>query len=171
MIADDYLAAIEARADAATPGPWFLAYCGIQSQPKLRTYDEFWSEERMADGHSYEHRVGHVCEACGPRFIDAGAGRLQVWDCVHAGEALDAEPTVAYVRASYGDTPTGQRIADGNFIDAARQDVPALVGALRAVLALVAEREKVVGGQSHVARVYTDDVRAAITAALAEVAE
>ena len=126
---------IAARADAATEGPWdYNGYAAILSTPKILTEDEWWSEERLNDGHSYDHRVGQTCEACGPRFTEPlgpSGNQYQIWDCARAGEALDQEALVCGVPASYGDTATGQRVKDAEFIAHAREDVPALVAALR----------------------------------------
>jgi hypothetical protein len=75
---------IRERADKATEGPWHFAYCGIYSEPKIRT------------------------------------------------ETPDGEAQVASVAPSYGDTATGQRVVDAEFIAAARSDVPYLLDALDA---------------------------------------
>jgi hypothetical protein len=125
------LARLEA---AATVGEWFFdGYCRVQSGPKIKLHDEWWTEERFADGHTYEHHAGNVCPSCGPRFMDVGGKPAQVWDCALAGEALDVEPTVCHVTPSYGDTARGQRAADAEFIAAIRNAAPRLIAALEAV--------------------------------------
>lgn len=129
---------IRQRAAAASPAPWFYnSYANVHSGPKARTEDDWW-EPRLEDGHSYGHRAGQVCEACGPRFIDVGGRQVQTWDCARSGEALDADSLVCSVPPSYGDTATGQRKADAEFIAAAPEDIAFL---LALVDSLTAERD------------------------------
>lgn len=118
-------------ATRATPGPWHFAYCGIYADAKVQTEEDWWTEERMNDGHTYDHRAGEACPACGPRtFQHTDGTTIQAWDCALAGDALDQEALIARVRPSYGDTATGRRRADAEFIAACPPDV---------ILALVAE--------------------------------
>jgi hypothetical protein len=129
------LEAITARAEKATEGPWFFTgYCAVQSTAGVQRHEDFWTDERLEDEHTYEHRVGQVCIGCGER---RNAWGEQVWDCALAGEADDAEPTIATLKPSYGDTATGQRVLDAEFIAAARTDVPELVAEIERLRAIV----------------------------------
>ena len=135
--AREWLDAAQARSDAATEGPWFYnGYAGIFSKPQAAIDEAWWTEERLNDGHTYDHRVGQTCPSCGERWMDVGGERLRVWDCQRSGDALDVDCHVASVPASYGDTATGVRIVNAQFIADARTDVPAMVAALRAVVDL-----------------------------------
>jgi hypothetical protein len=133
---------IQQRVDAATAGPWFLSYSTVASEPKIAEHDAFWTDERMDDGHSYERY--EQCDACGG-------------SCKHAMEAIDAHFAVASVQPSFGDTPTGQRLNDGKFIAAAREDVPWLlaeVERLRGELQEIAEP----GGSTVIQKFHQDHV-------------
>jgi hypothetical protein len=132
--------AIRARADAATPGPWFYngySWVGRQDTGDASdglTFDE-WADT-IEEGHSAE-RYG-ACEACG---TDRPSG------CVHAGEWVRRETTVAGVPATYGDTATGLHAADADFIAEARTDVPALLDALDTALATIARLNAQLAGR------------------------
>ena len=97
------LAALEALATAATPGPWFFAYTGICSKPLSRAYDA--AEQLIpADAPDDDPRWGAL-----------------------------PEPVIATVKPSYGDTVTGRRVADAEHIAAFSPDVVlALIAAARA---------------------------------------
>ena len=150
-LSDTDLAAMKERAGKATEGPWFFTYCAVQSAPKITKDDEFWSEERCNDGHTYDHRVGEICPACGERpaiYSDNAKPELRgqrfgtIWDCALAPLADDIDPTVCTVKPSYGDTATGQRVLDGQFIAHARTDVPALLAEVEALRAELREEQE-----------------------------
>lgn len=94
---DEELEAARALVDAATPGPWFFGYSRVCSRPLSREYDRI--------------------EQTFPDDIDDEDPR---WESL-------PDPDVCYVTPSYGDTATGQRVADAEFIAAARTLVPALL--------------------------------------------
>jgi hypothetical protein len=113
----------------ATPGPWFYnSYNGVYSEPKCAEHEEFWTDARDADGHSYDHRPGQVCEACGPRyFTHADGKRGQYWDCERSKDALAVEPRVCSVPPTMGDTALGRQASDAKLIVAAVNGLPALI--------------------------------------------
>lgn len=131
------LEALSALVEKASPGPWFYdSYSTVFSSPKVQATEDFWTDERLGDGHTYDHRAGQICPACGERPAIHGDNALPefrgkrfgtYWDCARSEEAMDAESAVAHVNASYGDTATGQRIADAQFIAAARNVIPELI--------------------------------------------
>lgn len=104
------LAEIRARADAATQGPWHFAYTSIWGDGRVAR-EEAWLDSLDA-AHTLDR---NPCEHC-----DGGP-------CAYRGKALDMDPVVARVQPSYGDTATGQRVLDAEFIAAARQDIPDLL--------------------------------------------
>lgn len=111
------LAAIKARADAATEGPWFYnSYSGIFTAHRLLEFDD-WMDPLVDGGHTLER--GGTCPAC-----------TSAKGCAIAREVYDREPIVAHVPAWAGDTAVGRRCADAEFIAAARTDVPALLAAV-----------------------------------------
>lgn len=117
------LDALRVLSEAATPGPWFYTgYSAIHSKPMLKVDDEFWTDERMADGHTYDHRVGQTCPECGERpAINEKTGERfgTYWDCARHKDAHDVDPVVSWVPAQYGDTATGKHAIDAEFIAAA----------------------------------------------------
>lgn len=131
------LEALLALVEKASPAPWFYdSYSTVFSAPKVQVTEDFWTDERLSDGHTYDHRAGQVCPACGERpayYGETSRPELRgqrfgtYWDCARSEEAMDAESAVAHVNASYGDTATGQRIADAQFIAAARSAMPKLI--------------------------------------------
>ena len=104
------LAEIRARAYAATMGPWYFAYTSIWGEGRVAR-EEAWLDSLDA-AHTLDR---NPCEHCsgGP--------------CAYRAKALDMDPVVARVQPSYGDTATGQRVLDAEFIAHARQDVPDLL--------------------------------------------
>lgn len=104
------LAEIRARADAATQGPWYFAYTSIWGEGRVAR-EEAWLDSLDA-AHTLDR---NPCEHC-----DGGP-------CTYRAKALDMDPIVARVQPSYGDTATGQRVLDAEFIAHARADVPDLL--------------------------------------------
>lgn len=127
------LEALEKLCEEATPGPWvFNGYSALIAAEKVVAEEAFW-DERIPDSHTYEAHVGETCPACGdrPALLPDGTRHGTYWGCAKAGEAIDADSTVATVRPSYGDTATGQRIHDAEFIAAARSALPTLIARVR----------------------------------------
>ena len=87
-ITNEQLAAIEAAAKTATPGPWLFAYNKVWSEPRVREYDRL-EEAIPADAPEDDPR----------------------WDAL-------PETIVATVPPRAGDTPTEQGERDGEFIAA-----------------------------------------------------
>jgi hypothetical protein len=121
------LDAIKARVDAATPGEWFFAYNKIFAGGKVSA-EEAWIEALGSDDHTLDQ---HPREPC-------GGGK-----CNLRSKALDMDPVVARVEPSYGDTATGQRVLDAEFIAHAREDVPALIAEVERLRAEVARASDV----------------------------
>lgn len=126
-------AAIQARLEAATPGPWFHnGYSWIGSEPLIKTYDA-WIDPLVDADHTLD-RTGD-CRPCG-KWRDpatchnwpAGHG------CRHHSEDYDRDPVVAHVPSHHGDTAIGRHAADMEFIAHAPDDI-------RALLARIAELE------------------------------
>lgn len=110
------LDAVEARAIAATDGPWFYdSYSGVFSAPKVALYDP-WLDTVDAS-HTME-RHGR-CDACGQD------------GCRLFSDEYRRNPLVAHVPAHHGDTAIGARAADAKFIAAARTDVPKMAAEIR----------------------------------------
>ncbi|OKI47273.1 hypothetical protein [Micromonospora sp. CB01531] len=104
--------AIRKLAAAATEGPWFYnSYSAVLAGPKVQPHEE-WLD--TTGEHSLE-RHGN-CEACGPDRRG----------CLLFSEDYKRDPIVAHVPAHHGDTAVGERVADAEFIAAARTVVPAL---------------------------------------------
>lgn len=96
------LEAIEARANAATPGPWFWnSYAKVSAAPLVQAEEDWPIDEATEEV--------------------ADFGRFYV----------EAMATVAWVPPRMGDTATGRHAADADLIAHAREDIPALVAALR----------------------------------------
>lgn len=101
-ITNEQLAAIEAAAKTATPGPWFFAYNKVWSEPRVREYDRL-EEAIPADAPEDDPR----------------------WDAL-------PETIVATVPPRAGDTPTEQGERAGEFIASLWPErVLALVARLR----------------------------------------
>lgn len=142
MLTDEELAAIRARADAASDGPWFYnGYSAVFSSPKTRPYDAWF--DTIPEGHTVE-RYGD-CPVCGEWQVypcgvapSPGVGH----GCKFFTEDYRRDPLVAKVPSHHGDTAVEKRAADAEFIAAARADVPALcaeVDRLTAELARLAD--------------------------------
>jgi hypothetical protein len=100
------LDAIEARAAAATPGPW-----------------HYNSYSAVYGSHADYDRLEKEWEAAGEPPADKGT---EWWDRFY-----DADPDVAHVPAHHGDTAVRRRKKDAEFIAHARSDVPRLVAEIR----------------------------------------
>lgn len=111
---------IRERAEAASPSPWYYnGYSAVFSGPMVQVSDDFWSDERLDDGHSYDHRAGQICPACGERPAIGNDGKRfgTYWDCEFHKEAYDADSLVAGVPAQYGDTATGRHQKDAVHVE------------------------------------------------------
>lgn len=136
MLTADQLAEIEKRAEATSPAPWvYNSYNGIFSGPMVQAYED-WSQA-VPEGHTLERRGD--CPVCGewkePRYAPSpGWGHgCQLFD-----EDYRRDPEVAAVPSHHGDTATGKRAADAEFIAAARTDIPLL---LETIEALTSDRD------------------------------
>ncbi|MFJ1539346.1 hypothetical protein ACIODS_12455 [Micromonospora chalcea] len=99
-------------ADTATEGPWaYNSYSAVFSTPKIKPHDDWLG---TIGEHTLERRG--ECAACG----SGSTG------CALYSEDYTREALVAHVPAHHGDTATGQRVADAEFIAAARALVPQL---------------------------------------------
>lgn len=117
----------------AMPQPWFYnGYSALFSLPMNEVHDDWWTEERFNDGHTYDSRVGETCPACGKRpvLIDGKDTGRVYWDCARSHEADDVEPVAATVPASYGDTATGTRAANARLIEEAINSLPEMIAEL-----------------------------------------
>lgn len=123
------LAAIRARADTASPGPWGVAYSAVVSTPLVAGYDA-WLGPLLDAGHSLD-RV--VCVPCNAAV------------CAYVREMHDRDPVVATVPAACGDTPTRRRGADAVFIAAARTDVEAMLAEVERLRAVVYDMDTAIG--------------------------
>jgi hypothetical protein len=83
-----------------------------------QVHEDFWTDERLDDGHTYDHRVGETCPACGerPAIGKDGTRFGTYWDCALHKDAYDADALVAHVPAQYGDTATGRHRFDAEHI-------------------------------------------------------
>lgn len=149
MSISDRLDQIEARADAATEGPWERGdHYHVQAASHCQCWPEHGpliSEKRMDINGTM--RLAHVHRRSEPLW---GYG---IYAPTEYGGALVVNETSEY---GYMDD------ADAEFIAASRTDVPALVAALRAVLDYVDKCD------NEGWNVWPDDVRTAIAAALGE---
>ena len=105
-----------------SPTPWsYNSYSAVFAGPQVAVDESFWTDERMNDGHTYDHRVGQICPACGerPACHPDGTRFGTYWDCEFFRDAYEADPVVASVPAAYGDTAVGRRIKDAELIAAA----------------------------------------------------
>lgn len=111
------LAEIEARAKAATPGPWYWnGYSVVFSTPLM---------ERMRNGDAPEYPA---TRRPGPPWFSP---EDNAW-LKQQHEAYEADSTVCSVPAEYGDTATGHHAWTAEFIERAITDVPALLRHIRA---------------------------------------
>ncbi len=144
-----YLAAVEARAEAATPGPWFWdSYSRVFTAALLG-----WGDD---DPDWYEMRHGSErCPHPGPGVTLANTVDLvkrkmlhDYWMCYFlAAIAYQRDPQIASVPALSGDTAAYRRKDDAVFIAAARTDLPRLARALRQTieaLEVIAEEDELV---------------------------
>jgi len=117
------IAALRARCEAATPGPWYWnSYSMVQSSPMTVA-------EQALENRILAENDGDPAALDDPRYKT---------------EWYQAESAVCFVPASHGDTATGRHAADAAFIAEARTDIPALLGALAASQAQVAAAARVV---------------------------
>lgn len=108
LVTDEELAEIEARLQDTSPAPWFYnSYNAIYSGPKGQPYED-WTD-RVADRPDVDFERG---------------GALYEME-------YDLNPRVASVPAHHGDTATGRRCADAEFIAHAKEDVVALLVEIR----------------------------------------
>ena len=111
---DDELREIEARAAAATKGPWFYnSYNQVQSSPFCQAYNEF--EEKVVAERGEDHLDDKDLEKDWP------------------------VPRVCSVPPVSGDTAIGRHAADAEFIAHARTDAPALIAEVRMLRALLTD--------------------------------
>jgi len=118
------LEAIEARANAATAGPWsYNLYSAIFAMGCWTEFDK-WEDEQFKLGHTLEsHRK---CD------LDCGEH-----GCLLALEHYTRDPIVCSVPSFMGDTALGNRPADAVFIADARTDVPDLIAEVRRLRGLL----------------------------------
>jgi len=191
MTAAERLDEIDARANAATGGPWHWAGNTDTGEPYLATwipgagrcqvlaigYDERSTTSAAADAmRSSAEEFGYDPDDTVERWATDGFGapykepRLWLYTDLMAVNARDLavyevapEATTREDSNVYRADVTGIRHPDATFIAAARTDVPALVAALRAVLAVCDEIEPNTFGDS---LIEADDIIRAITTAL-----
>lgn len=160
----DRLAQIEARANAATRGPWHWAGNVDTGEPYLATWIPGAGRCQILEiGHEDRSTTGRAADAVrsSAREFDLGDPEdlVEQWATDHFGEPIkdarlrfmddlvmfNARDRVVYEVAPEAETRDDPRVyradivgirhPDAEFIAHARQDVPALVAALRAVLA------------------------------------
>lgn len=138
MTTEERLQQIRERLSGISPTPWaYNSYSRIVSVPQMRVEeDEFWTEERFNDDHTYDKRIGELCPGCGDRpMLINGERRGTFWDCALYTEAYEADCEVASVPPHHGDTAIGRRCRDAELIANAPDD-------LAFALSLLEEKDK-----------------------------
>ncbi len=107
------LETIESALAAATPGPWAFSYSSVVAPHKYNAY-EAWLDS-IDDNHSLDRSE---CEVCGAH-------------CNLNSENLDRDYFVCSVPATYGDTATGERVANADLIANAPTWLAELVNRVR----------------------------------------
>lgn len=109
---------VSTRAAGCRGERWFYnGYSGVFAAGSM--HDDFWTDERLEDGHSYDSRNGQTCPSCGKRETTDSSGRkVRLWDCEYAEFAVEeGESVVADVPPSFGDTATGANKANAEHIE------------------------------------------------------